>query len=124
MSDIGVFRVALPIRCCELIESRALLTCSKPALWERPGPGFNRSTFYCNAHRRPIDFANDENVIVRRVCVTSQFTLTAVHVVDRLAEAEAIERINQAVQGVGGAFSPVNAMVLTGQYVPWPSMPA
>jgi len=117
MSDEPEFRVAVPIRCFHRSKiSTSMEVCGAEARWSRPG-ATGRAEYFCDAHQRsgdePIAFAAH----VPRLSVVVELVVAGTSWHPAHARAEAVERLVQAVEAVGGCVNLHAVLFQTGRYL-------
>lgn len=99
---IPAFTLTPPPRCCTPEKSRAAGICGELATRRRPGNRWFADTFHCNEHAHETDVSIAGDFALRRVRLTCEVLLAGIDVNDPIARAEAVARLEAAVQGVGG----------------------
>ena len=102
MSDVAQFAVRPPLRCFYQYSTSQKSLCGAAACWFRPGPRFELTGFYCRAHHRIGDVPIPDDVLFRRVAVSLEILLSAAAGTDALARAEAVGRVEEGVERLGG----------------------
>jgi hypothetical protein len=117
VDDAPEFRVGVPIRCFhrDKIFGR-MEVCGSVARWQRPG-ATSRHEFFCDAHRRPGDEPIAFAAHVPRLSVVIELVVAGTSWHAGHARQEAVERLVQAVEAVGGCVNLHSVLFQTGRYL-------
>lgn len=105
MGDGRELVAAVPIRCCAPQENLARPTCGDPARWLRPGAGLTIVGYFCDVHRESTDVAIADAAVVRRISIFAEVVFNATIARSPAGEHEALARLREAVDAVGGVVS-------------------
>ncbi|NUR55172.1 MAG: hypothetical protein HOQ29_12045 [Acidobacteria bacterium] len=105
MSDTPLFVVAPPIRCFHRLELPELPVCARPARWIRPSANCQPDGYFCDEHRQRTDAPIAEPTLIRRVNVTLEVLFAATSWTAGCAHAEALSRLERAVESAGGVIN-------------------
>jgi len=115
VADEPTFRVPVAIRCFHRTKnSTAMEVCGAAASWCRPGATGNPE-YFCDEHRRPTDEPIAFAARVPRLSVFVEMVCTGTSWHPAHAKAEALERLCQAVQGVGAVLNVHSVLMTTGR---------
>jgi len=91
-----------PLRCYQWVGGPSGGFCAKDAAWLRAGSQLFEDAYFCHEHCAPSDVSIPSPVIVNRVRLTVQVLFAGVSPRPDLARAEAVARLEAAVQSAGG----------------------
>jgi hypothetical protein len=118
VSDLARFAICPPIRCCASTPNGVRLVCGEGAYYQSPPIPGTLPAYHCAAHRTADDRPMDPAVIFRRVSVTVEVTFAGASQAPVAARAEALARLEQAVEGVGGLINLCAITDVLGRYEP------
>lgn len=104
-SDIRLFSVMPPLRCCFELQSSPRKFCGERAQWFRPADAFGRGAFFCRKHRDETDQVLGADVLVRRVRVLADAIFAGVSMVRQDAHTEALDQLEAAIAARGGLLN-------------------
>jgi hypothetical protein len=90
--------------------------CGAPATSKRPGSQWFAEQFFCAAHAQPIDVPIAGERVFRRVRLSADVLFAAVDANPPMAQAEALERLERAIEAVGGLL---DVSRVTSGFVRW-----
>jgi hypothetical protein len=105
MVDMARFTAAPAPRCFYCGEESEPFACGEAACWMRPGPADYPAGYFCPAHRAEGDVPIPPDYVVRRVSIVLEVVFAGTSWSDGHARAEAVCRLEEAVQGAGGLIS-------------------
>lgn len=116
LARVPAFGIRPPLRCHFRQEHSPRQVCGALAAWKRPGNHLFATRYFCDEHRQASDLELGSELVVRRVRISVDVLFAAACLNDTLAQAEALERLEQAVHGVGGLLDVQAARVSLGRY--------
>ena len=117
MAEEREFTVEVKLRCFHREKnSGRILVCGSPASWSRVG-STGRSEFVCDAHRAPGDEPIAYAAHVPRLCVFVELVIAGTSWHPAHAKEEAVNRLVEAVQTVGGVVNLHSVLLTTGRYL-------
>jgi len=109
-----------PLRCHQWVGGPSGGFCAKGAAWLRAGNALFNDAYLCDGCRAPTDVPIPSTVIVNRVRLTVQVLFAGVSPRADLARAEAVARLEAAVQSAGGIVTVDGATSCLVRYGPLP----
>lgn len=103
--ELAAFAVRPPLRCFEIVDLRTGARCGELAVWSRPTNGARPLGYFCSAHSFPTDEPIQDDAPFRRVGITLDVLFAGVSWDRSKAHAEAVERLEAAVQALGGVIN-------------------
>lgn len=104
-ADGPQFVVRPPLRCYHRLADRPGLICAELAVRFRPECNGDEGAFFCAAHARPTDTAIPDAAAFRRVSVMLEVCFSGVSLLEAVAHAEALDRLERAVAAAGGVIN-------------------
>lgn len=120
MADVPQFHMRPPLRCFARLENSPGTICAAAAAWERPASSASPGGFFCDAHRGPGDTNIPDAALFRRVGITLEVWFAGVSFTAGLAQAEALSRVERAIEDVGGLVNLVACRSEVGRLRPAP----
>ena len=120
MCNPAEFTVPVPLRCCWQDGNPGSLACGELANWLRSSSSGVTEGFFCYRHKLPDDEPIPASYVMNRVQITAEITLSGTSMAPSLAKREALERVTQAVESIGGAFSLHGITSRVARYAPPP----
>lgn len=105
MSDAPIFTVRPTLRCHARHEHGRRAICGARAVAIRFPARGDEPEFFCGEHARPTDAPIPANLTFRRVKVTAEIYLAGASLNAAQAEAEAVDRIHDALRQAGAVVS-------------------
>jgi hypothetical protein len=105
MNDVARFTVAPKIRCCHFAKHRESSICGEIASWKAPSQYASTGAYFCEEHRRPEHVPIAGTVLFRRVSLQIEVLFAGVSPIPAMAQAEALARLERAVESAGGMLS-------------------
>ena len=105
MADLADFLAMPPLRCGALLGDSAAAWCGAPASFLRPGANALDVSYRCDRHRRRGDQPLPAALLLRRVSVRLDVLVAGVTMQQQLAEAEALQRVELALQLAGAVVN-------------------
>lgn len=100
--------IAPPARCFHRDGSSPGFPCGELARWERRGNHWFATQYFCDDHRAPSDVLIPDVHPFRRIRISCEVYMSAVHVNAPLAHTESIVRLEEALKGIGAILDVVN----------------
>lgn len=105
MGDVAQFTILPPLRCYQQLPDSEPGICGEPACQQRVTAGGLQIGFYCAKHTRPGDTPIATTVTFRRVSVALEIVFAGTSPIPALAQAEALRRVELAVEQAGGLLN-------------------
>jgi hypothetical protein len=105
VADVARFLARPPLRCCSAEPTSESLVCGAPAAWRRPTCNGSPAAYFCDAHQEPGDVPIAGDTLFRRVSVTCEISFAGVSANPGIARAEALARLELAVERAGGMLN-------------------
>ena len=124
MDDLANFTVKPLLRCFGVDAIRPGTVCGAPAAWTEPAKPGQQQQYFCDKHKRVSSVEIDANPVFRRVTITLDVMLAAVHMTDAGAKTKAWAELERAVSAIGGVVNLHSASSTVGRYNPTAPRPA
>ena len=105
MGEHAKFYVRPRLRCCQPKFDPARVICGEPARWRRPAPAGTVDCYFCPEHAAHGDVPIAGVTLFRRVQIVAEVTFAGVSAMPALARAEALARLERAVEEAGGMLN-------------------
>lgn len=120
MGDVAQFQVRPPLRCYQQLPDSAIATCGDLAEYQRIGAGGLQVGYFCAAHRQATDVPIAGATTFRRVSVQIELLLAGTSPIPAMAQAEAVARLEAALERIHGLVNLSAVTSAIGRYEPPP----
>lgn len=118
MTDVARFTVAPPMRCCHFDQKSVSHICGRIATHRSSQPTPQTTGFFCEHHKRDTDVPITGPRLFRRVSFQLEVQLAGVSPIPAMAQAEALGRLEAAIEQLGGVLGVKAASSVVGLYEP------
>ena len=118
MNELPVFRITPTLRCMALEDPGRGTVCGKRAEYTRPGIGVVAMHYFCTDHRTALDVLIPASAIILRIRLSATIDIAGVTLHRPAAHQEAVERLRQAVEAVGGRLDVLDVTSTIGRLAP------
>lgn len=116
MDDVARFQFAPPIRCCRQVPDSPFGVCGELATVRRPELGISSAAFFCGEHAQPGDVPIAGELLIRRISITMDVSFTGTSPMAAMARAEALARLETALESVGARLNLHAVTDVVGRY--------
>jgi hypothetical protein len=120
VADVHQFTTRPPLRCCQQLPDSEPGICGGFASLQRVNSSNLQIGFYCAEHGQDGDTPIAAVVTFRRVAVTLEVFFAGTSPIPALAQAEALRRLEDAVERAGGLLNLSAVTSVVGRYTPPP----
>lgn len=112
------FTIMPPLRCAHVVENPDRNFCGAPAVYMRAASADEGFRFWCADHRETTDVPIAGELAIRVVTLNVEILFAGVVPFPRIAQLEALTRLTQAVEAVGGLVNLHGASSQLGRWTP------